>query len=218
MTWLAEFRNVSKTFKGIEVLRDVNVTFERGRIFGIVGPNGSGKSVLFRLLCGFTLPTSGEVRIHPDYRPPGTEFPQRFGVIIDGPGYVGHWSGVKNLINLAAIRKLVSEETVRETMRRVGLDDGSKMAVSRYSMGMKQKLALAQAVMEGQEILVLDEPFNALDSAASEMLTTLLLDHRASGGTVLFTSHRNDDVDKLSDATYRINDGRLQHIPAGATT
>lgn len=217
MTWIAEFRNVSKTFKGVEVLRDINVTFEQGRIYGIVGPNGSGKSVLFRLLCGFTLPTTGEVKIHAFYRPSGTEFPQNFGVIIDGPGYVGHWSGLRNLLSLAAIRKLVDGDAVRQTMRRVGLDPDSTMPVSRYSMGMKQKLALAQAVMEGQQVLVLDEPFNALDVDAADMLSQLLNDHREQGGTVLFTSHRNDDIQKLSDTTFRINDGRLEELAADLT-
>ncbi len=211
MTWIAEFRNVSKTFKGLEVLKDVSVTFERGHIYGIVGPNGSGKSVLFRLLCGFTLPTSGDVTIHPDYRPKGTEFPSNFGVIIDGPGYVGHWNGLKNLTSLANIRKLVDETTIRDTMTHLGLDPDSKTSVSRYSMGMKQKLAIAQATMEGQDVLVLDEPFNALDVTSTEILTNLLRRHRDQGGTIIFASHRSEDIDQLSDHTYRINDGRLEH-------
>lgn len=211
MTWIAEFRNVSKTFKGQEVLRDVTITFEPGHIYGIVGPNGSGKSVLFRLLCGFTLPTTGKVKIHPGYRPKGTEFPQNFGVIIDGPGYVGHWSGLKNLLNLAKIRKLVDETAVRDTMIRLGLNPDSKTPVARYSMGMKQKLAIAQATMENQQILVLDEPFNALDATSADLLTQILRDHRANGGTVIFASHRAEDIDQLADHTYRINDGRLEH-------
>lgn len=211
MTWIAEFRNVSKTFRGIEVLRDVTVTFESGLAYGIVGPNGAGKSVLFRLLCGFTLPTSGEVKIHSDYRPRGTEFPRSFGILIDGPGYVGHWSGLKNLLSLARIRKLVDETAVRDSMSRLGLDPDSKTPVARYSMGMKQKLALAQATMEGQQVLVLDEPFNALDAASVETLTGILVRHRLNGGTLIFASHRSDDIDKLADHTYRINDGRLEH-------
>lgn len=212
MTWIAEFRNVSKTFKGLEVLRDVTITFEPGHIYGIVGPNGSGKSVLFRLLCGFTLPTSGEVKIHPDYRPRGTEFPQGFGVIIDGPGYVGHWSGLKNLLSLARIRKLIDETAVRESMTRLGLDPSSKTPVARYSMGMKQKLAIAQATMENQHVLVLDEPFNALDASSAALLTDILRQHRAAGGTVIFASHRAEDIDHLADHTYRINAGRLEPI------
>ena len=212
MTWIAEFRNVSKTFKGLEVLRDITVTFEPGNIYGIVGPNGSGKSVLFRLLCGFTLPTSGEVKIHPNYRRRGAEFPQDFGVIIDGPGYVGHWSGMKNLLGLAKIRKLVDETAVRESMTRLGLDPDSKTPVARYSMGMKQKLAIAQATMENQQVLVLDEPFNALDASSADLLTEILRDHRATGGTVIFASHRTEDIDQLADCTYRINDGRLEAV------
>ena len=212
MSWIAEFRHVSKTFKGMEVLRDVNVTFEPGQIYGVVGPNGSGKSVLFRLLCGFTLPTAGEVRIHPDFRARGAEFPQGFGVIIDGPGYVGHWSGLKNLVSLARIRKLVDETAVRDTMTRLGLNPDSKTPVARYSMGMKQKLAIAQATMEGQQVLVLDEPFNALDVASAALLTDLLRQHRAAGGTVIFASHRAEDIDQLADHTYHINDGRLEPV------
>ncbi|MFT4167233.1 MAG: ABC transporter ATP-binding protein [Microlunatus sp.] len=193
------------------MLRDVTITFKPGHIYGIVGPNGSGKSVLFRLLCGFTLPTSGEVKIHPDYRPKGIEFPHNFGVIIDGPGYVGHWSGIKNLLNLARIRRLVDDAAVRDTMTRLGLNPDSKTPVARYSMGMKQKLAIAQATMENQQVLVLDEPFNALDATSAEILTTILREHRAKGGTVIFASHRAEDIVQLADHTYRINDGRLEH-------
>lgn len=203
-------QNVSKSFKDVPLLDGVTATFEQGRIYGIIGHNGSGKSVLFKLICGFLAPDSGTVTIDPRFLNRGWVFPASFGVIIDRPAYLPGRTGIDNLRTLASIRGVIGDTDIKAAMDRVGLDPGLKQRVRNYSLGMKQKLALAQAFMEDQRVLLLDEPFNGLDAHSVDQTRALLRDLNREGRTIIFTSHNAEDMDLLAQERLRINRGTLE--------
>jgi ABC-2 type transport system ATP-binding protein len=200
---------VTKSFRNATALRDVSLDIEQGRTYGLVGANGSGKSVLLKMMCGFLLPDSGQVSINPRFMDRRRTFPDRFGVTINGPGYIAGATARQNLSELAAIRKRASADDISQMLRTVGLDPESRQRVRAFSMGMKQKLSLAQAFMERPEVLILDEPFNALDEASVSVIKNYLLDQKAAGTTIVFTSHQREDVDVLADVVFRIADGSV---------
>ncbi len=212
MTRVLALEGVSKSFRGVPLLTSVDLELLEGECLALSGPNGSGKSVLFRLACRLAVPDAGRVAISPKYLHPKRTFPQSFGVIIDRPGYVASRTGLDNLLELASIRSIVGEQEVREAMGMVGLDPETPQAVGRYSLGMKQKLALAQAFMEGQQVLLLDEPFNALDEKSVVRTRDILRRFLNEGRTIMFASHNADDVAALSTRHVRIQDGRV--VPA----
>ncbi|MGM0836760.1 MAG: ABC transporter ATP-binding protein [Bacillota bacterium] len=202
---------VSKSYKGISLFEDISLFLDKGKIYGFTGPNGSGKSVLFKMICGFVIPDRGEIIVR------GTsltksKFPDDFGVIINRPGYIANKTGFQNLKDLASIRGKINDRKIEETMETVGLQPKLETKVRNYSLGMKQKLALAQAIMEDQEVLVLDEPFNALDSESVENIRKLLLLLKERGKTILLTSHNKEDITILCDETYYINKLKLEKI------
>lgn len=207
-----ELDRVTKSFKGVPIFDSASATFEAGKIHGIVGPNGSGKSVLFKMICGFILPDTGKVTIDPHYQSPSRTFPEQFGVIIDRPGYLPQKTGLDNLRDLAKIRGAIGDAEIRGAMEKVGLSPDLKQKARNYSLGMKQKLALAQAIMEDQKVLILDEPFNALDVDSVDLVRNLLKKHREQGRTVIFTSHNREDIDVLADHTLRISNSKLERI------
>ncbi|HBT72586.1 MAG TPA: multidrug ABC transporter ATP-binding protein [Lysinibacillus sp.] len=209
---LIEVRNVKKSYKGLTIFQDIDLTIEKGKIYGIVGPNGSGKSVLFKLICGFVRPDHGEIVIRGEYLHKDITFPKNFGVIIDRPGYLGNKTGFGNLKSLAMIQNKIDDEQIIKTMELVGLQPTAEQKVRKYSLGMKQKLALAQAFMENQEVLILDEPFNALDFESVENLRSLLLNYKKEGKTIIMTSHNQEDIDLLCDEVYRINKFKLEKL------
>lgn len=204
---------VSKEFKGQMLYRDVSFSIPAGSITAIIGPNGSGKSVLFRMICGFMEPDSGDIKIAPKFMSKGRDFPEDFGVIIDRPGYLAGVSGFRNLLELASIRGKISKDKIAQTMRLLGLDPESKKPVRKYSLGMKQKLALTQAIMEDQRVLLLDEPFNALDAESVLIVRNLLKDLNKSGVTIIFTSHNQADVDALATKVFQISNQKISEIP-----
>ncbi|MBA9087300.1 ABC-2 type transport system ATP-binding protein [Fontibacillus solani] len=206
---LIEIVNLSKAFKGNVLLNQANATFEKGKIYGVTGPNGSGKSVLFKLICGFIKPDEGEIYIHPDYRSKNADFPRDFGIIIDRPGYLAGQTGIDNLRKLAEIQRKISDEDIKSTMRLVGLDPNARQKMKSYSLGMKQKVALAQAIMENQDVLLLDEPFNALDSDSVKSIRELLLKYKQGGKTIILTSHNQEDIDLLCDQVFEIRNQKL---------
>lgn len=209
---VVQLENITKSFKGTTLFENVHATFEPGKIYGIVGHNGSGKSVLFKLICGFMVPDSGQVTIDPRYLSKNRTFPENFGVIIDRPGYLPQKSGFSNLRDLAKIRGIISDEQIRAAMERVGLSPDTKQAVRNYSLGMKQKLALAQAIMEEPQVLLLDEPFNALDADSVNAVRDLLSSYRSEGRTIIFTSHNREDMGLLADHIYRIRANSLEQV------
>lgn len=209
---LIEVKNVQKSYKGLTIFQDIDLTIEKGKIYGIVGPNGSGKSVLFKLICGFVRPDHGEILIEGEYLHKDITFPKNFGIIIDRPGYLGNKTGFENLKSLAMIQNKIDDEQIIKTMNLVGLQPTAEQKVRKYSLGMKQKLALAQAFMENQEVLILDEPFNALDFESVKKLRSLLLNFKKEGKTIIMTSHNQEDIDLLCDEVYRINKFKLEEL------
>lgn len=201
-------RGVSKSLRGTVVFNDLTAEFESGKSYAVVGPNGSGKSVLFRLVCRLMLPDYGAIVVSPRYMPKGQSFPE-FGILIDGPGYIPSLSARDNLLALANIRKRINAARVDMIMDDLGLDPADRKPVRSYSLGMKQKLGIAQAIMEHQEVLVLDEPFNALDKASVSVVKRMLRQHVTNGGTLLMTSHHQVDVDDMCEHVCEIDKGRL---------
>lgn len=200
---------VSKSYRGRVLYRDVSFGIEPGRATRIAGANGSGKSVLLRLICGFARPDAGSIRIDERYLSRGRTFPEGFGIIIDRPGYLAGESGLENLTELARIRKRIDQDQIREVMRSVGLDPDLRQKVRNYSLGMKQKLGLAQALMEDPEVLVLDEPFNALDTDSAAALESILRHFVADGGTLIYTSHDSSYFLDATHKTLEIRDGSV---------
>lgn len=203
-------QNVSKSFGKHKVLDNINLNCEKGFIYGIVGYNGSGKTVLFKSICGFIKPDKGIITIKGKPNSDISSF--NLGVIIEAPAYISELSGIDNLIYLYEIKNKRNKKHVEEVMKLVGLDPLSKKKVSKYSMGMKQRLAIAQAIMEGQDILILDEPMNGLDKQGVEDMRNLFTRLRDEGKTIILASHNREDIDILCDHVYEIDSGKLKNI------
>lgn len=206
---IISLNQVSKSFSGRRVLSDISLNIEKGSTVGIVGSNGSGKSVLFNIICGFLVPDSGQVRVRGQVLGKGRDFPENVGVLINSPGFIGLNTGLQNLRYLAGIRGVAGEKEIRLAMQKTGLDPEDKTKVEHYSLGMKQKLGIAQAIMENQDILILDEPFNALDYKTYNDTKEIIRVLQAEGRTILMTSHNYDDLETLCTHIYAIEDGEL---------
>ena len=194
------------------MLTDVTRGFERGKIHGIVGNNGSGKTVLMKCICGFLIPEKGEILVDGKRIGRDVDFPESLGLIIETPGFLPQLSGMKNLEILASFRGKAKLEVIAETMRRVGLEPLEKKPVSRYSLGMRQRLGIAQAIMEEPALLILDEPFNGLDKHGVEDMRRLMLEMKESGKTILLASHNQADIDILCDTVCEMDAGRMTCI------
>lgn len=204
--------HVTKRFRDQTVLQDVSCSFEDGKIHGIVGANGSGKTVLMKCICGFLLPDSGRVLIDGKQVGKSFDFPPSLGLIIETPGFLPMRSGMGNLKLLAAIRHRARKEDLIRAMERVGLDPGLKKPVGKYSLGMRQRLGLAQAIMEDPKLLILDEPFNGLDQTGAAEIRSLLLQLKAEGKTILLSSHIQTDIDTLCDTILELDAGKIQRF------
>lgn len=212
MTTVIDVRDMSLRLGRTHLFESASLRIESGSTYALTGPNGSGKSALLRAICGFLTPDGGEIWIDPVYLSRGRTFPDRFGIAIDGPAYLPGHTGLDNLLQLARIRRLITTREVRSAMIRVGLDPDARQNVRNYSLGMKQKLSLAQALMEGPQVLLLDEPFNALDRESVVRVKEILRAENAEGTTILFTSHSATDVAELSDHVFEIRDRRIEHM------
>ncbi len=184
---------------------------QEGRIYGIVGDNGSGKTVLLKLICGFMKPDSGTVTVNGKVIGKDADFPENTGIIIEAPGFLPNYSGMKNLEYLASIRGKIGKEQIESAMKTVGLDPSSKLRVGKYSLGMKQRLGIAQAIMEDQQLLILDEPMNALDKDAVKEMRRLFLSFKASGKTMLIVSHNEGDISTLCDEVYEFDGAKIKN-------
>lgn len=211
MTDVIVIDKLTKSFKGKTVLEDVNMRLQEGRIYGIVGDNGSGKTVLLKLICGFMKPDSGTVTVNGKVIGKDADFPENTGIIIEAPGFLPNYSGMKNLEYLASIRGKIGKEQIEAAMKTVGLDPSSKLRVGKYSLGMKQRLGIAQAIMEDQQLLILDEPMNALDKDAVKEMRKLFLSFKASGKTMLVVSHNEGDISTLCDEVYEFDGVKIKN-------
>lgn len=200
--------NLIKEFKDHCVLNNINLTFESGKIYGICGENGCGKTVLLKIICSLMSKTSGKVLFNDKDI---DEQSNLFGIMFNGDGFFMDISGFDNLQLLASIQHRISNEEIKTMIEKVGLDPADKRPVKKYSLGMKQRLSIAQALMEDNKVLLLDEPTNALDEEGVQMIHTLLREEKAKGKIILLTSHNRYDIDSLADTVYRIKNGKVLH-------
>lgn len=199
--------NVVKKFKDYTALRGISISFEKGKIHGIVGRNGSGKTVMMKCICGLMHPDSGKITVNGKVIGKEVDIANDIGAIIEAPGFLPNYSGYRNLKFLADIKRVIGKQEIYVAMKTVGLDPDSGKHVGKYSLGMRQRLGLAQAIMENPSILILDEPMNGLDRKGVEEMRELLLSFREQGKTVLLASHNREDIDILCDTVQEMEDG-----------
>lgn len=204
-----EVQNAVKRFRDQVVLKNVSISFEKGKIHGIVGRNGSGKTVLFKCICGLMHPEEGVILVNGKRVGRDVDMPEDIGAIIEAPGFLPNYSGYKNLRFLANIRRKIGKEEILSVLKTVGLDPESRKHVGKYSLGMRQRLGIAQAIMEDPEILILDEPMNGLDNAGVQDIRALLLELKAQGKTILLASHNHEDIATLCDTVHEMDGGIL---------
>lgn len=204
-----EVKNYTKILKGVTVLKDVNVELYGGHIYGLRGKNGSGKTMFMRAISGLMNASEGSVVI--DGRELGKEisFPPSIGVLIENPAFLLNYTGFQNLKMLAAIQGKIDDEKIKETIRSVGLDPDDKRKYKKYSLGMKQRLGIACAIMEEPDIIILDEPINALDQKGVEQVKEILLRLRNKGKLIIVACHDNEELEYLSDVIYHVEEGRI---------
>ena len=205
-----EVQNVVKRFRDQVVLKNVSISIEKGQIHGIVGRNGSGKTVLFKCICGLMHPEEGVILVNGKRVGRDVDMPEDIGAIIEAPGFLPNYSGYKNLRFLANIRRKIGKEEILNVLKTVGLDPESRKHVGKYSLGMRQRLGIAQAIMEDPEILILDEPMNGLDNAGVQDIRALLLELKAQGKTILLASHNHEDIAALCDTVHEMDGGVLE--------
>ena len=204
-----EVCGVNKYFGEEHVLKDVSHTFGKGKIHGIVGNNGSGKTVLMKCICGFLKPDSGVIYVNHKQVGKETDFPEDIGIIIETPGFLPHLSGTQNLKILASLQKKANALTIRTVLEQVGLDPDMKKPVGKYSLGMRQRLGFAQALMEDPSLLILDEPLNGLDKHGVVHIRNVIKGLRAEGKTVILASHNQVDIGELCDTVCEMDAGVL---------
>lgn len=212
MNTVVDMKNVTKQYGANKVLRDVSLTCEAGKIYGLIGRNGSGKTVLLKCICGLVIPTNGEVRVWGQSVGKDVDFPENIGFIIESPGFLLQESGLSNLKHLASIRGKIGIDEIRKSMDTVGLDPDMKLHVGKYSMGMRQRLGIAQAIMENPKLLVLDEPMNGLDNQGVEHMRSVLLSLKEKGVTIVLASHFKEDISYLCDEVYQMDAGVLTRM------
>ena len=207
-----EVKNVVKRWGKNTVLKSVDLEVERSEIVGIIGHNGSGKTVLMKCICGFITPDSGEITVSGKRVGKDIDIPKNIGLIIESPGFLPNFSGFSNLWQLARIRGKIGKDDIRQVIKQVGLDPDEKKHVGKYSLGMKQRLGIAQAIMENPDILILDEPMNGLDKNGVQDMRELLLQLKDDGKSMIIASHNSVDIDVLCDKVFEIDKGVLTQV------
>ncbi len=207
---------VSKSFGDERVLKEVFLELEHGKVYGIIGNNGSGKTVLFKCVCGFMKPDQGEITVENKRIGIDTDFPENIGIIIETPGFLPHNTGFRNLQILASLKGLINKEDIVRVLEKVGLNPRMKKPVGKYSLGMRQRLGIAQAIMEDPKVLILDEPFNGLDKYGVEDIRKIIIDLKNQGKTILLASHNQEDIKILCDLVYEMDAGVLKEVTGNA--
>lgn len=209
MGTVVRLEDYCKSFKSAEVLKNINLTLESGKVIGLKGKNGSGKTMLMRAISGLILPTSGKVYINDKEIGRHISFPPSIGILIENPSFISNYTGFKNLKILASIQNRISDDEIRDAIRKVGLDPDDKRTFKKYSLGMKQRLGIAAAIMERPDIVILDEPINALDEAGAGLIKGLLDELKANGSLIIIACHDTEELNYLSDEIYEIYDGEI---------
>jgi len=204
-----KIENLCKEIKGISILNNINMELESGKIYGFRGVNGSGKTMLMKAICGLIRTNSGNVYIDGEKVGKDIEFPKSVGVLIENPGLIGSYSGFENLRMLADIKNKTSDEEIKDMLRKLGLDPEDKKKVKKYSLGMKQKVGIAEAFIDTPELLMLDEPFNALDDKTVEILKGMIKEYRREDRIIILTSHDAGMLEDLCDKIYYLEEGKL---------
>lgn len=208
-------KNLYKKFDDTYILKNVNLELKENHIYGFVGRNGSGKSVLFKILCGLYYPTEGSVIIDGVNIHKNDIFPKDMRVLIEKPNFLPNLSGLENLKLLASIQNKITESDIIETMKKVKLDKDMNKLYHKYSLGMKQKLAIVQVLMENPKIMIFDEPLNGIEEKTANIIRELLLKEKSKGKIILIASHIKDDVEKMADVIFNIDDGEISLIKEG---
>lgn len=204
-----EIKNVSKVFKGVEVLKNINVIFESGKIYGFIGRNGSGKSVLLKMICGFYEPTEGEILFDSVNVINEKKFPPSTRALIEKPNFLPDLTGYENLELLASIQKKIGEDEIVDVFKKVNLIDDKDKKFGKYSLGMKQKLGIAQVLMEDPTVMILDEPFNGIEDKTATELRNLLKEEVKKGKIIILASHIKEDIEVLCDEIYKLDNGTI---------
>ena len=204
-----KIENLSKKIKGTAVLDNINMEFFKGNVYGIRGINGSGKTMLFRAIGGLINPTEGQITIDKKILLKDVSFPESIGVLIENPGFLPSYTGRYNLKLLADIKNIINYEKIDETLNLVGLDCNDKRKYKQYSLGMKQKLGIAQALMEDPDLILLDEPTNALDEKSVENILSIIEKEKAKGKLILIASHDKLILEQICDEIINIENGRI---------
>ena len=212
---MIKIENYTQKIKKDIILNDINLHLKENKIYGFVGRNGSGKSILFKGICGLLNISNGKIIIKGKEIGKDIDFYDNLGAVLDGAGFLPNLSSFDNLKLLASIRNKISDSDIKSALNKVALDPNDKKKYKKYSLGMKQKLALAQAIMENPELLILDEPFNGLDSYSVKDIREMLIDYKKEGKTILISSHIKEDIDILCDEVYELDRGNINKLNIG---
>ncbi len=204
-----EIKNVSKTIKNNVVLDKINIKLEKGKIYGLRGKNGSGKTMLFRAICGLINVDEGEIIIDNKIIGKDISFPENLGVLIEYPGFLPNLTGFKNLKYLADIKRIISKKDIEVAMEKVGLDPKDNRIYKKYSLGMKQRLGIAQAIMEDPDLIILDEPSNSLDLDGVKLINDIILEFKKQGKTILIANHDKEELENIADDILLMDRGKI---------
>lgn len=204
-----EIKNLSKTISKNAVLNNISIEMEKGKIYGLRGKNGSGKTMLMRSICGLIVPTEGEIVIDGESLHKDISFPRSIGALIETPGFISSYSGFKNLKILASIQNKILDSDIENILLELGLSPHDKKKFKKYSLGMKQKLGIAAAIMENPDIIILDEPINALDESSVTKVKELLLRYKKSGSLIIISCHDKEELEYLCDEIFCIENGTI---------
>ncbi len=207
---LIKVKNLSKKFGKVDILNDINVEFKSGNIYGLIGRNGSGKSVFLKILCGFYKPTTGEVFFDNENIVKNGTFPPSTRALIEKPNFLSDLSGFENLKLLASIQNKINDNDIEETMKRVNIYDERNKKYSKYSLGTKQKLAIAQVLMENPDIMIFDEPLNGIENDTAVKIRKIIKEEKNKGKLIIVASHIKDDIEGLADEIYEFDNGYLK--------
>lgn len=205
-----ELKNISKKYKDVTVLSDINVVFESGKIYGFIGRNGSGKSVLLKMICSFYTPTTGEILFDGENIIKEKKFPPSTRALIEKPNFIPDLTGYENLELLASIQNKIGKEEILKSLDDVNLIAEKDKKYSKYSLGMKQKLGIAQVIMEDPKIMILDEPFNGIEEKTADKLRELLKSEAKKDKIIIIASHIKEDIENLCDVIYKFDEGKME--------